>query len=290
MGDVVDRYLPYAERRLKASTYSGVVLHLRKHWQPLHLYEIQSLERRHVAAQLSRIAENSGPYGANRSRAALSALFAWAIGEGLADSNPVVGTNKATDEVVRDRVLEDRELRLVWLHAGGGQYSVIVRLLILFGQRPRKSPRCVGVNWISINGYGGLLPSARKMDCRTTFLLPDPALDLLAAQRKHPGRDLVFGEGAARFKAGQTRRAGSTLDCGTDRMTAPWRLHDLRRTAATRMADLGVQPHVIEAVLNHVSGHKAGVAGVYNRSSYAIEKSAALTKWAAHVMALANGR
>jgi integrase len=69
-------------------------------------------------------------------------------------------------------------------------------------------------------------------------------------------------------------------------MTAPWRLHDLRRTAATRMADLGVQPHIIEAVLNHVSGHKAGVAGIYNRSTYAAEKKAALMLWADHVMTL----
>ena len=85
------------------------MLHLRKHWRPLHANELQDLERRHVAAELGRIATNSGPYGANRSRAALSALFAWAIGEGLADANPVVGTNKATDEVARERVLADDE-------------------------------------------------------------------------------------------------------------------------------------------------------------------------------------
>ena len=66
LGDVVERYLPYAERRLKASTYSGIVLHLRKHWQPLHVHELQNLERRHIAAELSRIAANSGLYGANR--------------------------------------------------------------------------------------------------------------------------------------------------------------------------------------------------------------------------------
>ena len=52
------------------------------------------------------------------------------------------------------------------------------------------------------------------------------------------------------------------------------------------MGDLGVQPHVVEAILNHVSGHKAGVAGVYNRASYAAEKSAALTLWAEHIDAL----
>ena len=65
-----------------------------------------------------------------------------------------------------------------------------------------------------------------------------------------------------------------------------WTLHDLRRTMATRMADLGVQPHVIEAILNHVSGHKSGVAGIYNRSTYAAEKRAALERWGSHIQTL----
>jgi integrase len=69
-----------------------------------------------------------------------------------------------------------------------------------------------------------------------------------------------------------------------------WRLHDIRRTAATRMAELGAQPHVVEAVLNHVSGHKAGVAGIYNRSSYAAEKKAALDLWGAHVQTLVRSQ
>ena len=93
------------------------------------------------------------------------------------------------------------------------------------------------------------------------------------------GRDLVFREGAGGFSGWS--RAKDALDeaCGVK----DWTLHDLRRTAATRMADLGVQPHVIEAVLNHISGHKAGVAGIYNRSTYAAEKRAALDLWAGHV-------
>ena len=71
---------------------------------------------------------------------------------------------------------------------------------------------------------------------------------------------------------------------------APWTLHDIRRTVATKMADLGVQPHVIEEVLGHSrSGHKSGVAGIYNRASYAREIKAALALWTDHVHALAEG-
>ena len=58
-------------------------------------------------------------------------------------------------------------------------------------------------------------------------------------------------------------------------LETPWVLHDLRRSGVTGMCELGVAPHVVEAVVNHVSGHKAGVAGVYNRSTYATEKRVA---------------
>jgi integrase len=68
-----------------------------------------------------------------------------------------------------------------------------------------------------------------------------------------------------------------------------WTVHDLRRTVATRMAELGVQPHIVEAVLNHVSGHKGGVAGIYNRATYDREKREALNLWAEHLMATVEG-
>ncbi len=69
----------------------------------------------------------------------------------------------------------------------------------------------------------------------------------------------------------------------------PWRIHDLRRTAATGMAELGIAPHIVEAALNYVSGAKAGVAGTYNRAAYATEKKAALERWAAHIEGLISG-
>jgi integrase len=290
LGDVVDRYLPYAERKLKASTYSGIVRHLRKHWQPLHAHEIQNLERRQVAAELSRIAASSGPYGANRSRAALSALFAWAIGEGLADANPVVGTNKATDEIARDRVLSDDELRLVWSCAGSGGYGVIVRLLMLLGQR-REEVAAMRWSELDLNKRLWRLAGERTKNALPHDVpLPDAAIDLLAARGRRAGRDLVFGEGIGPFQGWSNAKRALNNRLQAAGMAAPWRLHDLRRTVATRMADLGVQPHVVEAILNHISGHKAGVAGIYNRSIYAPEKREALQKWAEYIAALSGGR
>jgi hypothetical protein len=97
------------------------------------------------------------------------------------------------------------------------------------------------------------------------------------------GQHSADGFGAwADGKAALDRKLG-------DQITAPWTLHDVRRTVATKMADGGVAPHVIETILNHHSGHKGGVAGIYNRSSYAREVRAALAVWADTVRTLADG-
>jgi integrase len=114
----------------------------------------------------------------------------------------------------------------------------------------------------------------------------------VAILKSHParaGRDFMFGDGPRNANDRQGGFQGwSKSKAALDKQAriGSWRLHDVRRTVATRMAELGVQPHVIEAVLNHISGHKAGVAGVYNRSSYAAEKKAALDLWGRHVQAV----
>ena len=92
---------------------------------------LAAIKRAHVAARLAEIARDNGPFAANRARAALSALFTWAIGEGFADDNPVAGTHRPTEEIARDRVLTDAEVALVWRHSGSGDYGAIVRLLLL---------------------------------------------------------------------------------------------------------------------------------------------------------------
>jgi integrase len=165
-------------------------------------------------------------------------------------------------------------------------YGRIVRLLMLTAQR---RDEIGGLRWQEIESQDDVskaliaLPSERTKNSRQHDVpLSQAALDVLAEQHRIAGRDLVFGEGEGGYSGWS--RSKERLDA--DAKIKPWTLHDLRRTAATRMADLGVQPHVIEAILNHVSGHKAGVAGIYNRSTYAAEKRAALDLWANHVTRL----
>ena len=124
--------------------------------------------------------------------------------------------------------------------------------------------------------------------------LSPAAVTIMERQPRRVGRELVFGERAGPFQGWSKAKAALdkaiAKNSAENGRVAPWRLHDVRRTVATRMADLGIQPHVVEAVLNHVSGHKAGVAGIYNRSVYAAEKRAALDIWGNLVLVIAGER
>jgi integrase len=293
LGSIVDSYLKrHAAKRLKAGTFIDVERYLRRHWASLSETPARKITRANVATRLADIAEKSGGYAANRARAALNALYTWAIAEGVADANPVVGTRKAVDEIARDRVLTDAELAVVWNEAGEGDFGAIVRLLILTGQR-REEVAAMTWDEVDLGGATWRIGGDRTKNARAhEVLLASQSIAILRAIERRDGRGLVFGSrkgpfsGWSKAKASLDARLSATLG----RAPAAWRLHDIRRTVATRMADLGVQPHVIEAVLNHISGHKAGVAGVYNRASYANEKRQALELWAAHVGALVEGR
>lgn len=280
---IVDRYLANAEKRLRASSYGEVERHLKVHVKPLHSLPIHGVRRADLAARLSEIAEERGPYAANRVRSSLSALFAWAVGAGIVENNPVIGSNKATAELARDRVLTDPELTAIWRACRDDDHGRITRLLILLGQR-RDEVACM--TWSELDLAGGLwrLPAERTKNGRSHDVpLSHTALSLISETPAIENRDYLFGEGKGAFSG--FSRAKRALDERTG-LTAQWRLHDLRRTCATGMANLGTLPHVVEAVLNHVSGTRAGVAGIYNRASYSNEKRAALELWAKHVTAL----
>jgi integrase len=288
LGSVADFYLSHAERSLKPRSYLEVKRHLKQHWGPLSERALSSIARPDVAACLASIAAKNGPFASNRARAALSALFSWAIGEGIANENAVVGTNKATEEISRDRVLSSDELRLAWRYAGDGHYGAIVRLLILTGQRREEVG---GMLWSEIDFDRALwsISAARtKNGLPHDVPLSPEAVSILRGVARQGDRDFVFGAGNGPFQGWSNAKAA--LDArmtealrGEAAKLKDWRMHDIRRTVATRLGDLFILPHVVEAILNHILGHRAGVAGIYNRATYAAEKREALDGWATFV-------
>ena len=302
VGALVDAYLDVAKGRLKPSSLALVTLHLRKHAKPLHHEAAGEVGRAGIVKLLAGLIRDSGPVSANRVRSSLSAMWVWGLRSGTVEGdNPVAHVPKPASEVARDRVLTDAELGLVWqATAGDHDHDRIVRLLMLTGARREEVG---GMEWSEVDGPLWTLPRARSKNGLPHEVPLGPlALAHLSAKRKD--RALVFGEGdggfsgwsrckdrldgrmAALLSKAFTERHGRAPSA--DEVTCPaWTLHDMRRTLSTWMNENGMEPHVVEAVLNHVSGaSKRGVAGVYNRAQYREPKRAALARWETHVRAL----
>jgi len=294
--ELVASYLEHQKSRMKPRSYVELARHLEKHVKPLHGRPAGGLTQRTIVELLQGLA-TAGPVAANRVRASASAMFAWGMKAGLVSANPVAATFKPADEKPRERVLTNAELATIWNATDGStDHDRIVRLLMLTGARREE---IAGMRWAEVaSGADGastwVLPSDRsKNHLPHEIVLPAMAVELLPQPRQDKDgrrRELVFGEGAGPFSSWS--RCKERLDARIVKAAAgermpPWVLHDLRRTLVTRLNDLGVEPHVIEALVNHVSGaSKAGVAGVYNRSAYAPQKRAALILWCHHVARL----
>jgi integrase len=290
-GHEVRRYLTKRKSALKRRTFEELERHLTNHALPLHRLRLSEIDRRTIALRLAEVETASGPTTRNRVRASLSAFFNWAIREGLLDGNPVTGTARADEGGARERVLMQEELAELWaaLPAGGnGQFADIVRLLLLTGQRREEIG---GLRWSEIDLDRGLivLPPERTKNLRQHEVpLSTQARAIIERQPKRKGRDFIFGIGEAGFSGWSKSKerldhAMLTKRRERDRRAKAlpsWRLHDLRRTAATQMAELGVLPHIVEVALNHISGHKAGVA---DRAKMCDAVRDALQLWADHI-------
>jgi integrase len=193
-----------------------------------------------------------------------------------------VGNTKKRKEVTRDRVLSRDELKAIWAACGDDSGGKVVKLLILTGQRTKEIGK---LSWTEVGADQIVLPESRTKNGRTHVIPLSEPVKIILGNTPRGARDYLFGR-----RAGFSRWSKYKLDLDERSGVKGWTFHDLRRTTATGMADLGIQPHVIEAVLNHVSGHKAGVAGIYNRSSYDREKREALAMWAEYITALIDGR
>jgi integrase len=275
----IDRYIERKRSVLKPRSFEDMQRYLRGHASPLHSLPLADIDRRRVAQLLGQIETSSGPVARNRLRSALSAFFAWCVSEGLLELNPVTGTAKANENGSRERTLTLDELRKLWhtlpqINAG---FADIIRLLLLTGMRRTE----IGdLTWSEVDLARGMivLPPDRVKNGRT-FELPLSTQALAILQRQHRRNSTEFVWTDKGFQ--DWDRAKQRLDRRLQ--IADWHLHDLRRSAATYMAEIGVLPHIVEAVLNHYSGHKAGVAGTYNRARYEGEMRTALQRWADHL-------
>jgi integrase len=287
MRSQVDEYLTIKARQVRPKTLHSVTRYLTgPYFKPLHAMAIDQVSRKDVASRLVAIARAHSDIVAGRARDTLSAFFVWALQSGLCESNPVIGTPAPKIGKPRERVLNDTELAAIYRSCGDDDYGRILRLLILTGCRRSEIG---GLTWSEINFERGTftVSAERSKNGRPhTLPLMPLALDIIKSVPPLVSRDHLFG---ARSERGFSGWAEGKQAIDARSGVRNFVVHDIRRSVATRMADLGVQPHVIEQILNHVSGHKSGVAGIYNRSPYEREARAALALWADHVRTLVEG-
>ena len=286
---LANQFLEARKPSWRTRTYEEIKRHLMKDAKSLRPFPITAVAQRNIANLLSDIAKEKGDVTANRVRSSLCAFFGWVIREGvrLPEGNVASYTNKR-EEGSRDRVLGDGELGLIWNACLDDDYGAILKLLMLTGQRANEIAQ---LHWNEVHDQQIVLPAERTKNARSHVIpLSEAAKGILTWFRKGD-RKFVFGRDDTGFSG--WGKAKEKLDARVAEAKKPlehWTVHDLRRTVATGMAEVGVQPHIIEAVLNHVSGHKGGVAGIYNRATYDKEKREALNLWAEHLLVIIEGR
>lgn len=245
------------------------------------------------------------PIAANRLLGNLKLVFKWAVEADKIEASPIADLDKPAAERSRDRVLTDDELVEIWHGCGklSKAHCGAIRLMMLTGARRAEGS---GLRRSEIKGVDWNLPADRsKNGLPHVWPLPALAIEVIESVDQIDDGDAVFtfdGEtpvnGWSKVKARLDRKigearaeaAGEKYDPKKHDM-AHWTFHDLRRSLVTHMVeDLGIAPHVTEAVINHVSGvSRAGVAGTYNRSVLLPQRKEALEAWARHIAALVAG-
>jgi integrase len=274
---IIPIYLAARHDGLKPTTYEGQERHLNNHWKALHDLPLHCVTRADVAQSLTVIAKGNGPVSANRARSTLSKFYAWAIGEGLCEANPVIGTNLRDENDPRERSLSDAEVASIWLSALDNDYGRILKLILLTGCRRAE----IGdLKWSEVDTDVRTitLPRQRTKNGQEHVIpLSDSAMAILEGIERRD-RDYLFGR---RRAGGFCRWAKSKRAFDqTLKLKEPWIVHDLRRTVRTGLGKLGIQPHIAEATLNHLPPK---LIRTYDRNTYETEKRAALDKWAAHL-------
>lgn len=276
---------------------------LKKHFLPAWKgRRLSEITRRDVSAALDKIITGGAKIGANRAFAVLRKACSWAVSRGLADHSPCDGLSRPSSEKgrARERVLDERELALIWRASDslGYPFGAFVKLLMLTGQRRTE----VGaMQWaeLDLEKAEWTLPGARSKNHRAHVVALAPAgLEIL---RHIPRIATSKGDKRPRFvftTSGDAASSGYSLakqrldeaiaEFNGGAPLAPWVFHDARRSVATHMAALGVSLHVVERCLNHVSGTFGGIVAIYQKHTFSEEQRAAFEAWAKRLDAIVS--
>jgi integrase len=237
------------------------------------------LRRRDVALLLDKLQDNHGPQQTDAVLTTLSSVCHWMATRDEDYRPPIVKGMRRTPPAqrARARVLCDDELRKVW-HAAGeaGTFGAIIKLALLTAQR---SAKILSLRWqdIDVDGVWAVPAAPREKGNIGRVRLPEAALTVIRQQPRLAGAAYVFHVKPTydRAKRSLDEKAGVT----------GWTVHDCRRTARSLLARAGIRHEVCEAVLGHA---QRGVAGVYQRYSFDVEKAQALAQLAALIERIVN--
>jgi integrase len=246
--------------------------------------QLGDFSHKEAARRLSKIKSNSEH---DHALSAAKTFFTWCQSRRYIDDNPMRGLS-TRGHTSRARVLTDDELKAVWIAADQcGQFGVIVKLLTATGQR-RGEIAALQTSWLDLENKTLTIPaSVAKNGREHMFPIASMALNILQGMSiKSATCNLLFPARGTSAPFNGWSKAKATLDDISG--VSGWTLHDLRRTFATTLAELGCPIHIIERLLNHISGQISGVTAVYNRASYIDEMRQWITKYDAHLCGIVN--
>jgi integrase len=236
---------------------------------------IGTIKRRDITSLIDKIHDRGAVIYARRVHAHLHRLFRWSVGRGIIDKNPMEDLPKVGEEVERDRVLTDAELKKIW-HASTGKAGAVVRLLMLTAARKSEISE---LRWSEVHKEGIHLTGDRTKNGEARIIpLTKPAAKIISQQPMIQDCAFVF----AGRNATTPLNGWSKIKVALDKRSKvqDWRLHDIRRTVATGLQRLGVSLQVVEAILGHTAGSRAGIIKIYQRHTYGDEVRESLELWA----------
>jgi integrase len=263
-----------------------------RHWQGR---PISSITKREVLDVIEKMEGRGSPGAAARALAYLGKFFNWCAERDIIQIVPTDRIRASHPTTKRDRVLSDEELTYV-IRVIDEEQSVFGPLFMILLMTGQRRGEVAGMRWNEIKDFNmgealWEIPGERTKNKQAHIVPLPPAVCEVLNTLPRTG-DLVFtttGEtpvsGFGKAKARLDARIAELREEDGLEGVPSWTLHDLRRTMVTMMNEkLGIAPHVVEAVVNHVSGlAKAGVAGVYNRALYLDDRKHALTEWSRHL-------